>query len=98
MIFSENYRYMPRRGQNFQPAQKYGFLEKKLSRDLKLPRPPKLNRLVPLLYVPTNRLTVGCGIILVFEIFFRKKIPKTHQKWAIFSIYLQYAYTGKIKI
>ena len=43
MIFSENYQHIqPAKGQNFQPAQKlWVFGKKKLSRDLKLPRPPK---------------------------------------------------------
>ena len=51
----------------------YGFSEKNLSRDLKLPRPPKINR------VSTNRLILGCGIILVFKIFyiFWENTPKT---------------------
>ena len=65
MIFSENYQHiLPTPGAEFPAGSKNMGFRKKLSRDLKLPRPPKLNQLVP--YVPTNRLTFGVWYYLSF--------------------------------
>ena len=56
MIFSENYQHiLPVTGAEFPAGSKImGFRKKKLSRDLKLPRPPKLNRLVPYMCPPID--------------------------------------------
>ena len=65
----------------------YGFSEKKLSRDLKLPKPPKFNRKFN---VPTNRLTFGVWHYLSFRDFFSEKnslkTPKICSFQYIFTI------------